>query len=87
MEFRLSMAFVVYITRRVSEENLKIGEMASQFLYHDFIELGYFCCHFSAARSSSPKASSSFGAPYILRRSFVNALRSLSLTYFSVFLT
>ena len=42
MEFRLSMAFVVYMTRRVSEENLKIGEMASQFLYHDFIELGYF---------------------------------------------
>ena len=25
MEFRLSMAFVVYMTRRVSEENLKIG--------------------------------------------------------------
>ena len=42
MEFRLSMAFVVYMTRRVSEENLKIGEMASQFLYYDFIELGYF---------------------------------------------
>ena len=49
------MAFVVYMTRLVSDENLKIGDMASQFLYHDFIELGYFCCHFSAARSSSPK--------------------------------
>ena len=32
---RFSIAFVVYITLLVSGENLKIGIIQSQFVYHD----------------------------------------------------
>ncbi len=57
--FKLSMAFVVYITLLVSGENLKIGVIQSQFVYHDFRELGYFLDHFSLTASKLYLACSS----------------------------
>ena len=62
MEFRLSVAFVVYMILRVSAENLKMGETESRFVCHDFMQFGYLACHFSVTRSSAAGASSSLGA-------------------------
>src|SRR3712207_504004 len=56
---RLSIAFVVYITLLVSGENLKIGIIQSQFVYHDLREFGYFSDHFSLTASKFCLACSS----------------------------
>ena len=42
VEFRDSMALVVYMTFRTSAENLKIGEIESQLSFQRFMEFGYF---------------------------------------------
>ena len=44
------------------DENLNIGEMASQFWLQLFMEFGYFSVHFSVTRSRASKAFSSVGA-------------------------
>lgn len=60
--FRLSIAFVVYMTFLTAVENLKMGEIASQFCFQLRIEFGYFSLHFSVTRSRASRAFSSVGA-------------------------
>ena len=60
--FGLSIALVVYMTFLTSAENLKIGEMASQFCFQLFMEFGYFSLHFSVTRSNASNAFSSVRA-------------------------
>lgn len=59
--FRLSIAFVVYITLRTVVENLKMGTIASQFCCQLFIEFGYFSDYFSVTRTKASNALSSVG--------------------------
>ena len=54
--FRLSMAFVVYMTFLTPIENLKIDAIASQFCFQLFIELGCFSVHFSLTCSKAAMA-------------------------------
>ena len=56
VEFRDSIALVVYITFLTAVENLNIGEMASQLSFQRFMEFGYFGVHFSVTLSSSERA-------------------------------
>ena len=87
VEFKLSMALVVYITFRTVSENLKIGDITSQLSFHLFMEFGYFGVHFSVTLSNASRAFSSLTAWYIVLRSFAKAFLSLSGTYLRVFLT
>ena len=56
------MALVVYMTLRTSDENLKIGEIASQLSFQRFMEFGYLGVHFSVTLSSAARAFFSSGA-------------------------
>lgn len=56
MEFKDSIALVVYMTFRTAVENLKIGEIASQLSFQRFIEFGYLDVHFSVTVSRAANA-------------------------------
>lgn len=55
MEFKDSVALVVYMTFGTVAENLKIGEIASQLSLQRFMEFGYFGVHFSVNFSSAAR--------------------------------
>ena len=44
------------MTFLTSDENLKIGDIASQLSYQRFIVFGYFGVHFSFTRSNAANA-------------------------------
>ena len=87
VELRLSIALVVYITLLTSEENLKIGVMASQLRSQLFMAFGYFSPHFALTLSLASSPFFSSGALYMVFRSLAKDFLSLSDTYLSVFLT
>lgn len=84
--FRLSIAFVVYITFRTSDENLNIGVNTSQFCFQLLIAFGYFSFHFSETLCKVSRPCASFWARYMLFKSVANAFLSLYGTYLRVFL-
>lgn len=51
------MILVVYITLRMSDENLEIGEIAFQLSLQRFIEFEYLGVHFSVTWSSAVRDS------------------------------
>ena len=84
---RLSIAFVVYIIFLTLDENLNIGEIASQLSTQLFIELGYCFSHFSFTSNIISYALSSDSALYIAFKSLEYSFLSLYETCFNVFLT
>ena len=56
VEFSDSIAFVVYMTFLTVDENLKIGEIASQLSFQRFMEFGYLGVHFSVTLFNASNA-------------------------------